>query len=741
MINSEFWLDGEKIPDNYLEKIFRSPPNFPSPDNIFQFFNRSALVIGGRGTGKTTLFRYLKNRHVGIALHIFLPTEFESVTKQTGYGPFASSFPSHLELLIASKSISLLAITIITRLFDKGVRGVETNAVVKCLPKKYWPGESKITPEWVKNITQDLAKAPLEKFKGISEANSLPPLISYLGDRVRYELNKSLLLLFDRADMVTAPSLAITIELLNQPDTYEALVAMRPGHSWHTINRIADSAVAGDHYDVVYLGANPRSENWESFVEEAVGAQPFVENLGGLQSIPREIKEWVIALSRDSIRTALELFGSYVMEERSQVANLIWTIDRLRKIQIASASLRIQQFHPDFKKLLRDIRKAALNENNVIVGPVLLQIEEQSLNLFFPTISDHFIEEALRTGAFVILGSDSWIPGLRLSEVEISPILLWENGDPRWTNKTAKTTTVNKTDKQLLDTYVGGKPKSPSAFIAFRVKNSDSKYFRQKIEEAVKTHPYLTNCIIKDGSILGGIKWAPEIRDRIKRASLAVGDITGMHPDVIFELGFAYGLGKPIIPVVANPSQVSESPDWIRAWQILHYSSQEGTNAILKSIIEFMSGQEYKQILSPKKADPYTAVWLRQVDWNKHPQDQFESWTKRFDLTPKFLFEEQSSDEMIDEVMKASFIIINLDGGTYDGLMHFICGVSIANLKNTIGLDKHILVVEKPEHSGRLAAESIKKCPSYIKIVKPNEILDSIDKYGRHLSNWLNKRT
>ena len=85
------WIEGEKIPDERVREIFRQPPGVPS------LFFRSSLVIGSRGVGKTTLFRYLKEIHHGVAVHISLATEFASLTKQTALGPLSLDYTPALQ--------------------------------------------------------------------------------------------------------------------------------------------------------------------------------------------------------------------------------------------------------------------------------------------------------------------------------------------------------------------------------------------------------------------------------------------------------------------------------------------------------------------------------------------------------------------------------------------------------------------------------------------------------------------
>src|SRR5262245_16171832 len=124
---SLFWPDGEKIPDEHLQKIYRHPPLAPEK------FNRGALVVGARGAGKTTLLRYQKETHSGIAIHIALNTELASLSKQTALGPLAPSTTAAQEELIGNKATSLLALSVADRLASKKI-SIPWNELRHCLP-------------------------------------------------------------------------------------------------------------------------------------------------------------------------------------------------------------------------------------------------------------------------------------------------------------------------------------------------------------------------------------------------------------------------------------------------------------------------------------------------------------------------------------------------------------------------------------------------------------------------------
>jgi len=106
--------------------------------------------------------------------------------------------------------------------------------------------------------------------------------------------------------MVSPAFLRPVIDILDQSSQYLALVAMRPGHAARVIGGSEHDAVAGDHFDIIHLGIHPYSQEWVDFMLQAVSAQiqesritPKIE----------ELRHGVISLARDSVRTALELFG------------------------------------------------------------------------------------------------------------------------------------------------------------------------------------------------------------------------------------------------------------------------------------------------------------------------------------------------------------------------------------------------------------------------------------------------
>lgn len=60
-----------------------------------------------------------------------------------------------------------------------------------------------------------------------------------------------------------------------------------------------------------------------------------------------------------------------------------------------------------------------------------------------------------------------------------------------------------------------------------------------------------------------------KIRDFIRNADVIIADCSGNNPNVLYELGIAHALGKPIILITRNSP--NEAPSDIRHYEFIHY--------------------------------------------------------------------------------------------------------------------------------------------------------------------------
>jgi len=730
------WVQGENIPDDHIGDIFQLPPGLTLP------ILRSALITGTKGAGKSTLFRYLKRVHNGVALHISLSTEFGSLTKQTGTGPLApsSQYSPTSEALIGGKAVSLLALSLVHRLSSKGL-SPDLEFLRPCVPPQLESLLSNIDDSSLSSVRKELATAPLDVFRGILETRPLPALISGLAEDCERRFGP-LLLLLDRADQVLIPSLTPVFELLDQSAQYVALVAMRPTHVGFPMAGVECAAVAGDHYDVVHIGTHPWSEAWRTFVESCVSAQMEVTGQRPLFSeVPPERRTLIANFARDSLRTALQLYARFFPTPAFATNRLLDALDDLRENHLTAAQTTLQAYHPDFRRMLRALRNEAAGEKTRVEGPLIVSIRERSPDTLFevPTLLDPLIGAALRSGAFCMPQGHRWSPSLRVREVEIPPLLVWEKADglPRF--ESSKPVRITIKENVVLQ-RPGGPRKPPSIFVAYRVKSTESQKFRAELAAAMHSHPFLSQLKIHivDGRVAAGGYWADEIRKRIRQARLVVGDVNGVKPDVVFELGFAYGLGKPIVPAVPEGTAPSELPSWLTAIQLGHYGTSKGIRELVSDVVSHLAEPQAPRVPRPPQPNPAVIVWLGQYGWNHHTIEQFEAAVRSQGLRPEILSPRPTDEGLIRRAASATLLVAALDGTETDAFMHFVSGAVVAVPKAGYGtLPRRILVVVEPSQDpSDLVADSLRRCHATARVLQPSEVRTEVNSFLQHYQEW-----
>jgi hypothetical protein len=718
------WVEGEKIPEDRLNEIFRQPPSVPPQ------FLRSSLIIGSRGAGKTTLLRYHKLNHKGIAVHVGLADAFSCLTKQTAYGPFAFDIPDTLQPVLISKAISVLAIALAEQLIRKNIR-LGSHELNCCLPESFRTSNAEVETLWLEETRKSVAAAALDVFAGTSDTTSLRDFVSAMAAAAE-ESHGPLLVLFDKADMVLSPSLIPVLELLDQSRGFIALLA----HADQALADVTSGGVAGDHYGVSHLGISPRSAEWSAFVSDAIRAQ-----LGSsLEKVSPDSRAWMIAVSRDSLKNGLELFARYlaVSEDKAE-SELVQALDDLKENQLTAAQRVLQMYHPDFRDLVNRLRASAISQYGEISGPIILAMKEPSQGLLFeqPSRTTRFLGLAVRTGALCMPENFRWVPGSLPQSFELPPLLAWRKGDPSWRIESAPLLEVVLEGEKLLK-QLGGPPRPPIIFLAYRMNLPDSQKFRKEFQGAVRTHPDLGSARVVDGHVYAGETWAETIRYRIRGSKLLVGDVTGMRPDVLFELGFAYGLKKPLIPVVATPSDANDLPRWLNATQLGFFKTQDGLLGIVASVAKHLSDPSYFKIARPRRPIPSLVVWLRKLDWNAHALEQFVTTVNRGSLQSEILT--VTLEASIRRASTASLLVVSLDGTKDDALIHYICGAVAARPKAGAGqktLARKILVLEEPgSNTGSYAADSLRRCEDTVSIVQLDEIKSHAEHFLADYRNW-----
>lgn len=724
------WVEGEKIPEGKIPEVFRPPPGVSFP------FKRSSLVTGGRGAGKTTLFRYAKCQHPGVSLHVSLATELGTIARQTGFGPLSFEWPRETENLLAGKTVSLIALSLTDNLSRKGV-DVDEQLLAHCLPEEFVASSGEMKTKWLRSARRGIAAAPLASFTGIAEARPLPEFVSALSEACEPR-GGGLLLLFDRADHAPGPCLVPIIELLDQSRKYIAAVAMRPSSAGHAIARQVDSIV-GDHYASIPLGADPYSTEWYEFATKAVEAQ-----FGAYASVPEKKRLWIQAIARDSIRVMLELAESYLYPQipNDPDASVSQRLTTIQNELLDATQSAVQAYHPDFRNFVNDARREALRASGAsrLAGPILVKVKPSSESLLeidkLRSKTNRFIHLALRSGSFSTPPGRPWSPGSDITEIEIAPSLIWRPSDPAWTHKAIAPTHIMFKENDVTRRSWGG-THTPTIFIAYRMRFDDSKKFKRDLTEDIRSSERLAGVQVLDGHVEVGTEWAKEIRKRIRTSDVVVGDVTGLRPDVAFELGFGFGLKKSLLPVVADQAHKATVPAWMKPRQIGSFESSERRAQIVSAIMTTLSDRERPQ--GPPPTVPGLAVFARNPDWAVEARDQFISACKREAMKWEVLPDQEiESDPAVRRAASANLLVLCFDKKELDPLMHYIAGAVVARqdrAKRDLP-ESRILLLEAPQYRNTAVADSLSNCRDTCSKTLPEQVSASVERFARTFRAW-----
>jgi hypothetical protein len=218
-----------------------------------------------------------------------------------------------------------------------------------------------------------------------------------------------------------------------------------------------------------------------------------------------------------------------------------------------------------------------------------------------------------------------------------------------------------------------------------------------------------------------------------------LGDVTGMRPDVLFELGFAYGLGRTTIPVISKSAADDTLPTWLGATQLGYFGSLADELSIVTSILSHFLDPEFSRPRRSPTPIPGLAVWIRCLDWNGDALEKFKTEAGREGLSFEVFGDGNPDESVLHRAASANLLVVNLDGTLADALMHYVCGAVIAKPKAGYKrlLPRKILVLEQPHHGNRtFGAESLKRCHETVIISSLTSIGFDVQKFGEEYRKW-----
>jgi hypothetical protein len=119
-------------------------------------------------------------------------------------------------------------------------------------------------------------------------------------------------------------------------------------------------------------------------------------------------------------------------------------------------------------------------------------------------------------------------------------------------------------------------------FLSYAMADSEQAYKLQNL-----LSQQLNSKIFTTDSLSAGENWVPKLKRALSECDLF---IVVLSPNsigskwVLYELGAAWGLGKPIIPVVTHPEILSNIPLVLRETKLVNFKDFENPEALYRII-------------------------------------------------------------------------------------------------------------------------------------------------------------
>jgi hypothetical protein len=294
---------------------------------------------------------------------------------------------------------------------------------------------------------------------------------------------------------------------------------------------------------------------------------------------------------------------------------------------------------------------------------------------------------------------------------------------------------------------IGGGPRRkalPAIFVAYRFDSDKSSKFRADFGSAIRRTSSLTDVEILDGRVDIGDNWPKEVRIRLTRAQLVIADLSSLSKEVLFECGFAWGLGQKILPVTASITQRSNVPAWLTDMQWGHYMDDGGLDNLIDSVAQHLRSRN-KTRIPPRSAaaKPPSVFVISNNNEQNGIHDLVQSACREWELeNPGILTDVDSldalEDDRVEEASRASLLVGELNGGRADSFVHFASGAILA--KPTSGISskrftKRVLLVVPKSYQRDMVASGARKI-KHVRVITKEDLVHELREHGKSYRNW-----
>lgn len=410
--------DGEKIPSEELGSIHVYQPGAP------RSFERSTLLVGARGVGKTLLLRHRKQTTHPEAAYVNLYSILGALDAE-GVGSRAVQLGARTNLAVSSKARALVAVSVV----DEVKNRLGTSAMSQLMKELVSLGPRLRFARPIRDPADlfiEFAGFDLDQWTK-SNAPAFFPLLA----RLHELLGQEFALFIDRMDDAPRAAVEGLFPLLSQSLPYKTVMAARVGAAQLVPPTPDPSLAPGDHFDVVHLGYSVETDLWRSFMDESIDKFLF---LNGLDAHPPRRPKWPVSFARESLRNAIEHTQIY-LSGQDDIERAAALADRRRYV-LRTAHQAVGPAHQGFQDFVASVVKLS-EKANISVGQRLIVevsdvLEDQLVAVPTREPIHDFMLAALRSEAIFLPNGHRWHPYFLPNRFELSPLLAWDGRTRSW---------------------------------------------------------------------------------------------------------------------------------------------------------------------------------------------------------------------------------------------------------------------------------------------------------------------
>jgi hypothetical protein len=454
-----------------------------------------------------------------------------------------------------------------------------------------WHPSTGTLEEWTRNAHKRLRDAFVSGAPFTFETPPVFVVASTLGDSVRRDAQKTLVLLVDQIDQVPSPVFQPIVSLLRRTSSYTVIMASRPCPTAPEQAVMPRDVVAGETYQVMSIGRELEIAPRESLITSILQKLPFGDK--SKQELVNQSRT-LAALTWPSLRLAIQICQVYEQKLLHGQRSTAWQ-DAIVEVShryedIVKDGLRAWCANPS--QVLREWRQDALQKAGTSADHIIratLRLVRRDLFASVDEDAAAFFRVALKHGILFPGARERYVLDQLPDSFEVGPLLLVTDAI-RLSPERAEVSVEWEVRHGDLKRWV--KPSHPREirtkriFVSYWM--SDPLHETSEVAKLLRARLLDTVTVVM-GEIHGSPQFSPKILEKVQSCNLVLCDLTTRNRNIFVEYGWAVGLNKPVVQVAIEKEAIQNCPSWLTARQFQFYKTEEQQEKLSASVIRLLN--------------------------------------------------------------------------------------------------------------------------------------------------------